>query len=259
MLVHLYAECPCPLWHPCRSQRTTLWGLFSPSVRIWFLGNSTRSLCFMAGASTWSILTSLSWFPFLVPQKISLSTHGAFQGEQSRRTVTDDQGTTKTRETYQSRHGYSPTSHFLETAADTSPDKGQWDGPGLKGWHVPAKYLKSSKSCEDVTGKAKVPQEHRNAWWSEVGLSSRAQGCRVGLSAWASTKANECDVIQSMCASSNAACPQREHYLPACYLPYLFPTKTFLLQTLIPEKCVFSQKLLDSFSSQCLITKLFLN
>lgn len=72
------------------------------------------------------------------------------------------------------------------------------------------------------------------------------------------SKANECDVIQNKCASK-AASLQGEHYLPACYLPYLFSTKTLLLQTLIPEKCVFSQKLLDSFSFQCLITKLFLN
>lgn len=230
MLVHLYARCPCPLWHACCSQRTTLWGPFSPSICIWFLSNSTRSLCFVAGASTWSILTSLFWFAFLVPQKISLSTYGSFQREQSRRIVTDDQGPIKMRETHQSRHGYSPTSHFLETAADTSPNKGQCDRHGLKGWHVPAKYLKSSKNCEDVTGKVKVPQEHQNAWWSEVGLSNRVQRCRVGLSAWPASRANERDVIQSKCAS-DAASPQRVHSLPACYLPYYFQLKLFSCKT----------------------------
>lgn len=155
MLVHLYVRCPRPLWHACRSQRTTLWGPFSPSVRIWFLGNSTRSLCFMAGASIWSILTSLFWFAFLVPQKISLSTYGSFQREQSRRIVTDDQVPTKTRETHQSRHGYSPTSHFLETAADTSPAKDSATSMVLKDGMCPLNTWKAAKIVKTWLVKSK--------------------------------------------------------------------------------------------------------
>lgn len=58
------------------------------------------------------------------------------------------------------------------------------------------------------------------------GCLAEPRGAEWGSLHGPTSRANERDVIHSKC-DSDAADPQRELYLPACYLPYYFQLKLF--------------------------------